>query len=182
MVLKALVTIHFSPVSGRHFAVPREWSVLIKPALFFVLIFFVRAVSSPWGQRAYLVIGRIYHVSNITIPAPNRMPNWWECVEPGVVTNCAACSNHDFGIFILNSQFYTVAPPGLGWVDNNQLVMTNGFHSPDTKFPFSKLGTSTNSHGLTYSYHQFDNFTLVEDVFNGTVSAWISSTNITLSA
>lgn len=69
--------------------------------------------------------------------------------------------------------------PEIGCVNNNRLVMTGDQSSPDTSFPFPRIATLSTTLGLEYVYHQFDNFTLFEDVFNQNISAWTSSTDST---
>lgn len=118
--------------------------------------------------------------------------HWLGCFDPEEIPNCKACLGEDSDIvFVDYGQTTFIAR--LGWVDNGKLIMISLESSPKpnlrkrdipvpvTTFPFSRLATSP-FFGFTYLYHQFDNFTITEHEFNANISAWTSSSNITVFA
>lgn len=120
------------------------------------------------------------------------------------IGGCTACSDNDSSITLLTP----VSGDNTDWIarvnntkllmdkfiplsaitrDNYSLTTTDravhnwDLPTPDTPFSFSRLASSSTPYGVSYLYHQFDNFTFIEHEFNGNISGWTSSTTITIS-
>lgn len=66
-------------------------------------------------------------------------------------------------------------------MNGSSFVTDDGsMQAPDSPFPFGRLASAWDNATASYLYHQLDDLTLVEDMWDGGISNFWTSTNITI--
>ncbi|CAL8579665.1 hypothetical protein XPA_005399 [Xanthoria parietina] len=87
---------------------------------------------------------------------------------------------HSPDVVLLASENNGLEPPTITMNGSAFVTDDGSMQAPDSPFPFGRLASAWDNATASYLYHQLDDLTLVEDMWDGGISNFWTSTNITI--